>query len=200
MALGSASSEITHETGGSICYGCWVLHFVISPTKERGWRFVTEMGSASGDHAPARGYDLLRALGSASGEITHGRRGTCCYGALCSASCDLAYETAGLRFVTGIGFCDWWYHARDRGEICYGHWAFVLWYHTRERCTTCYEHWVLRSVISHTGQGVRLVTDIGFCVLWYHTRNRECDLSHTRQEVRFVTGLVFCILRYHIRN
>ena len=31
--------------------------------------------------------------------------------------------------------------------------------------TICYGHWVLRLVISHTRQGVRFVTGIGFCVL-----------------------------------
>ena len=46
------SCEITHETGGAICFGLCVLYLVISPTKQRG-------------------DDLLRALGSASCDITH---------------------------------------------------------------------------------------------------------------------------------
>ena len=50
-ALGSASFGITHETGGTICYGHWVLRLVISYTRQ--------------------GYDLLRALGSASRDIKH---------------------------------------------------------------------------------------------------------------------------------
>ena len=105
-ALGSASCDITHETGGTICYGhwvyasyhikhetegttCygkWVLHLVMSPTNQRG-------------------YDLLVAL--------------------CSASCDMSHETEG---------------------------------------TICFGHWVLHLVISHTRQGLRFVNGIGFCV------------------------------------
>ena len=33
-ALGSASSDITHETGDTICYGHWVLCLVISLTRQ----------------------------------------------------------------------------------------------------------------------------------------------------------------------
>ena len=46
-ALGSASCEITHDTRGTICYGRWVLHFVISPTKERENDLLRTLGSAS---------------------------------------------------------------------------------------------------------------------------------------------------------
>ena len=105
LALGSASCEITHEAGGTICCWRWVLHFVISHTKDRGLRFVMGIEfciwtSHTGAgvrfvtgiglcilryHSRDRRYDLLRALRS--------------------ASCELAYETAGARFVTGIGLC-----------------------------------------------------------------------------------------------
>ena len=102
-ALGSVFGEITHETGGTICYGRF-LHLVISLTN--------------------KGYDVLRALGSASCDIpeeTAGVRfvtsiGFCLlchhtrdtrydlYQKLSSASCETTNET-GVRFVTGIGFC-----------------------------------------------------------------------------------------------
>ena len=42
-ALGSVSCDITHETGGTICYGHWVLRLVISQTRQ-GVRFVTGIG------------------------------------------------------------------------------------------------------------------------------------------------------------
>ena len=42
-------------------------------------------------------------------------------------------------------------------------------------------------MISHTRQGVRFVTGIGFCVLRY-------------QGVRFVTGIGFCVLWCHTRE
>ena len=61
QALHSASCDIIHETGGTICYGHWVLRFVIYHTQDRG-------------------NDLLRALGSASCDITHDTGGTICYG------------------------------------------------------------------------------------------------------------------------
>ena len=83
-ALGSASRDITHETGGTICYGHWVLRPVISHTRQ-GVRFV-------------------RALGSASCDITHETGGTICHGhwVLCLV---ISHTRQGVRFVTGIGFC-----------------------------------------------------------------------------------------------
>ena len=44
-ALGSASCDITHETGGAIFCGHWVLRLVIAHTRQR-VRFVTALGSA----------------------------------------------------------------------------------------------------------------------------------------------------------
>ena len=73
-----------------------------------------------------RGYDLLRALGSASCYIAHETGVYDLCGALGSASCDITDETSG---------------------------------------TFCAGHWVLLLVISHTRQGKRFVTGIGFCVL-----------------------------------
>ena len=76
---------ITHETGGTICYGHWVLRLVIS-------------------HSRDRGYDLLRAFGSASCDITHETGGTICYGHW--APCLVILHTRQeVRFVTSIGFC-----------------------------------------------------------------------------------------------
>ena len=42
-ALESASDDIIYETGGTLCYGHWVLRLVISYTRQ--WlRFVTGIG------------------------------------------------------------------------------------------------------------------------------------------------------------
>ena len=116
-ALGSASCDVTHETGGTICYGHWILHLVISHTRQ--------------------GDDLLRALGSASSDITHETGATIGYGRWV-----LRLVISQTRQgVTGIGFCVLWYHTEDRGydllralrsascdithetgsTICYGH-------------------------------------------------------------------------------
>ena len=67
-----------------------------------------------------QGYDLLRALGSASLDITRETRGTMCYGhwvlhlvisrlitVLGSGFCDIRHQTGG---TTGIGFCIFSYH------------------------------------------------------------------------------------------
>ena len=59
-ALGSVSRNLTHETGGTMCYRHRVLRLVISH--------------------PRQGDDLLRALGSASCDITDETGGTICYG------------------------------------------------------------------------------------------------------------------------
>ena len=131
------------------------------------------------------GYDLLRALESASCDIAHETGVMICYGHLGSASCDNTHETGGticyghwvlrlvisharqrVRFVSGIGFCVLWYHTRDRGYD-------LLRALRSASCnithvaggTVSYGYWVLRLVISHTRQGVRFVTGIGICVL-----------------------------------
>ena len=123
--LGSASCDITHETGGTICYGHWVLRLVISHTRQ--------------------GYELLRALGS--------------------ASCDITNETR-VRFVTGIGFGILRYHTGNRGYELLPPLGSASCDITHETVgTICYGQWVLRLVISHTRQEVRVVTGIGFCVL-----------------------------------
>ena len=109
-ALGSASCDITHETGGTICYVHCVLRLVISYTRQE-VRLVMGIGFR-------KGHDLFEALGS--------------------ASCDITHETGGT--------------------ICYGHWV-------QTGSTICYRHCILRLVISHTRQGVRFVTGIGLCVL-----------------------------------
>ena len=42
-ALGSASSDITHETGGTTIFGHWVQRLVISHARQ-GVRFVPRIG------------------------------------------------------------------------------------------------------------------------------------------------------------
>ena len=132
-ALGSASCDITHETRGTMCYGHWVLRLAISHTRQ-GVRFVTGIGfCVLCYHTRNWGYDLLRALGSGSGDITEETGSTTCFRGydllrgMGSASCDITHETGG---------------------------------------TICYGHSVLRPVIPHTRQGVRFVTAIRFCVFF----------------------------------
>ena len=89
--------------------------------------------------------------------------------ALGSASCDITHETGAT--------------------ICYGHWV-------QTRGTICYGHWVLRLVISHTRQGVRFVTGIGFCVLRYRTRDKGYDLlralGSASRDITHETGGTIC--------
>ena len=112
-ALGSASCDITHETGGTICYRPRVLRLVISHTRQ-GVRFITGIGFCVLRYRTRdRGYDLLRALSSASCDITQETGGTVCYGHWVLRLV-ISYTRQGVRFVTGIGFCVFWYHTRDR--------------------------------------------------------------------------------------
>ena len=83
-ALGSVSCDITHETGGTICYGHWVLRLVISHTRQV--------------------YDLLLAWRSASCDITHETVGTICY-RHCVLRLVISHTRQGVLFVAGIGFC-----------------------------------------------------------------------------------------------
>ncbi len=84
------SCEESRKQGfGWVCVGfgwvlvgfVWVLaHLVISCTRQ-GVRFVTGIGFCIlWYHARDRGYDLLRALGSASCDNKHETGGTICYG------------------------------------------------------------------------------------------------------------------------
>ena len=104
-AFGSVSCDITHETGGTICYGHWVLRLVISITHEtRGTicygRWVLPLVFSY----TRQGYDLLQALRSASCDITHETGGTICYGHWVLRLV-ISHTRQGVRFGTGIGFC-----------------------------------------------------------------------------------------------
>ena len=88
-ALGSASCDITHETGATISYGHCVLHLRKSHTRQE-VRFATGIRLFSlRYHTRNKGYDLLRALGSASGDHAR-RRGYDLLRTLCLAFCDIA--------------------------------------------------------------------------------------------------------------
>ena len=88
-----------------MCYVHWVLHFVISPTKERALRFVTGIGFCIlPHHTRDRGYDLLRELCSASCDITHETGSTTCYGHWV-LHLEISHTGPGVRFVAGIGLC-----------------------------------------------------------------------------------------------
>ena len=85
--------------------------------------------------------------------------------ALGSASCDITQET-GVRFVTGIAFCVFYFVTGDREYVLLRAFGSASCDITREtRGTICYGHCVLRLVISHTRHGVRFVAGIGSIVL-----------------------------------
>ena len=123
---------------------------------------------------------MLRALGSASCDITYETRGTICCGnwVLCVV---ISYTRQGVRIVMVIRFC----------LLC------NIIYETTG--TFCYGHCIPRLVISHMRQVIRSVRGIGFCVLSYHMRDRGYDLlrelgSAPRQRARLVSGIAFCVL------
>ena len=140
---------MTHETGGTICFGHWVLCLEISHTRH-GVRFVTGIElCVLGYHTRDRSYDLLRALGSASCANIHETGGTICYGHWVLRLVIL-HTRQGVRFVTAMGSASRDITHETRGTICYG-------------------HWVLRLVILHTRQGVRLLRALG---------SVSCDITH----------------------
>ena len=160
-ALGSAF--VISPTEGTMCYGHWVLHLVLSHTRQE-VRFVTGIRSASFDislfilryHTRDREYDLLRTLGP--------------------ASCDLPYESVGVQFARG-----WARHlvnrTRNKGYDLLRAVGSASCDTTHETGgTTCNGHCALHLVISLTRQVVRFVTHIVFRILCYHTRNRGYDL------------------------
>ena len=194
-ALGSAFCGVTQETGGTTCYGYWgpicyrhwVLRLVIHETggRDRGYDLLRALGSVSCDitHTRDKGYDLLRALGSVSCDIAHVTRGAICYGHWVRRLV-ISHTRQGYDFVrAGSGFCDITHETG--GTICYG-------------------HWVLRLLISHRRQGYDLLWALGSmsCGLIHETGGTICykhcvlrpAISYTRQEVRFVTSIPFCVL------
>ena len=188
-ALGSASCVLRHQTGGTICYGAWVLHLVLSDNRQ-GVGFVTGIGFCILCYQTRnRGYDLLRALGSASCVTRHQTGVYDLLRALGSASCVIRYEIGG---TICDGLCIMCYQTRDMGQDllrALGSASCVIRHETEG--TICYGHWVLHLVLSDTKQGVRFVTGIGFCILCYQTPDRG---------LRFVKGIGFCILCYQIRD
>ena len=174
-ALESASCDITHETGGTICYG---IGFCVL-----------------GYHTRDRGYDWLRALGSASGDITHEtgatslvisrtrQEATICYGHWVLRLV-ISHTRQEVRFVTGIdsASCDF---TQEPGG------------------TICYVHWVLRFVTSHTKEGVRVVAVKKFCILCYFTRHKGYDmlraLASASCDITHETGSTICYWHWDLR-
>ena len=97
-ALGSASRDIRHETGGTVSYGHWVLRLVISHTRQ-GVRFIRGIGFCGR---------------SASCDITLETGGTSFYGHWV-LHLVISPTRQGVRYVTGIGFCVLRYLTRNRG-------------------------------------------------------------------------------------
>ena len=103
-ALGSASCDIAHETGDTICYGHWVLRLVISHKRQGGticyghWILHLVISHTR------QGYDLLQALESASCDITFEAGGTICYDHWVLRLV-ISHTRQGVRFGTGVGFC-----------------------------------------------------------------------------------------------
>ena len=83
QALGSASCDITHETGATTSYVHWVLRLV---------------------NIRDRRYELLRALESASSHVAHETGGTVCY-VYWIQRLVISPTRQDVRFVMGIGFC-----------------------------------------------------------------------------------------------
>ena len=97
--LGSASCAISHETGGTICYGHWVLRLVkISHARQRvticygHWVLHLEISRTR------QGVRLC----SARYDITHETGGTTCYGHWV-LHLAISQTRQGVRFVTSIG-------------------------------------------------------------------------------------------------
>ena len=103
-ALGSASCDISHETGGTIRYGHWVLRLVISHKRQEvrfcygHWVLRIVISHTR------QGDEFSRALGSASCDITHETMSTICYGHWVLRLV-ISLTRQGVLFVIGIGFC-----------------------------------------------------------------------------------------------
>ena len=86
-ALHSASCVIRHQTGGTVGYGHWFLHLVLSDKD--------------------MGYDFLQALGSASCVVRHEAGGTIRYGhwflhIVLSLTREAPYNSVNKRYVSAI--------------------------------------------------------------------------------------------------
>ena len=133
QALGSASWGFTHETGGTICYGHWVLHLEI--THETGGTICYV-------------YWALPFV------ISHEIRGTISYRHWV-LHLAISHTKQEARFASGIVFCILRYHTRNRGYDLLRALGSASCDITHESGGTVYNgHWVLRLMISRTKQGV----------------------------------------------
>ena len=130
-------------------------------TRDRRYDLLRALGSASGDHERHRGYDLLRALGSLFCDITHETGGTICYGHWV-LHLGISHTRQGYDLLRALGSasCDITHEPTDRE---YNYVLHVVISHTRQGGTTCYGHWVLHLVISHMNQ--QTGSTIVFCTL-----------------------------------
>ena len=94
--------------------------------------------------------------------ITHETGGTICY-VHWVLRLVISHTRQGVRFVTGIGVTGIGFGQGYDLFQAFGPASYDIIHETG--ATICYRHCVLRLVISHTRQGVRFVTCLGFCVL-----------------------------------
>ena len=191
-ALGAASCDVPHtwqavrfvtgigfcilcvirrDTGGTICYGTWVLHLVLSPTRHEVkiyyGHWVPQLKTS---HTRDRGYDLLRTLGAASCGITHETGGTVCY----------------VHWVLHLAISQ----IRDRAYNllqALGSASGVIIHETGG--TIFYRHWFLYLVLPNRRQWVRFVTGIGWRIWWYPTQDRG-------EELLQALGSASCVITY----
>ena len=137
-------------------------------TWHKGYDLLRASSSASGDltHARNKVYDLLRALGSATGDITLATGGKVCYWHWVLRLVK-SHTRQGMRFVTDVGSYILWYGLRKSVVydllLALGSAFFDIIHETTG--TICHGHWDLLLVISHTRQGVQHVSGIGLCIL-----------------------------------
>ena len=87
---------------------------------------------------------MLRALASASLDISDETGGTICYGH-CFLHLVISHTRQGYDLLRALDSASYDISHETGGTICYG-------------------HWLLHHVISHIRQGVRFVTGMGFCI------------------------------------
>ena len=229
-ALGSASCDLKHKTGGTVCSGHWVLRLVISHTRQQDWNTrnpeslpasscESHGGAGQMKYAPS-GTNSFDLSSRAAGHIflCHTQSHHCTQSRSVATNTPtpprpstqllrlvISHTRQGVRFGTGIGLCVLGYHTRDSEHDLLRALRSASFDITEETgrydlfralgsafCdithetggTICYGHWVLRLVISHTRQGYGFLGALG---------SASCDITHETTGT-IVPGIGFCVM------
>ena len=149
-ALGSASCEISHETGGTFCYVHWILRRVISHTRQQDWntRNPESLPASLCESHGCAGHMKYAPSGTNSVDLFIRAAGLIFLCHIIVLSHGVLRRTLRLLLVRVLSFCVLLYHTRDRGYDLVRALGSASWDIAHETASTiCYRLWDLHLLI-----------------------------------------------------